>query len=171
MLCRHTFANSQDPQIGLQQGRTDHLDAALQKTMTQQGSHMEASKRAGTAYLNMRSNSHEFDLTHKTGSFMYMAPEVFKDAKYNEKVCCLCACVNTSLLQAQASFHLTSCSSAIPWHCSSCLLLCHHSLASKTCSASLSDCNGFGLMPYPSHKCPVVSRWMSSPLVLSYMSC
>ena len=47
---------------------------------------MEASKRAGTAYLNMRSNSHEFDLTHKTGSFMYMAPEVFKERKYNEKV-------------------------------------------------------------------------------------
>ena len=47
---------------------------------------MEASKRAGTAYLNMRSTSRDFDLTHKTGSFMYMAPEVFTDRKYNEKV-------------------------------------------------------------------------------------
>lgn len=47
---------------------------------------MEASRRAGTAYLNMRSSSQEFDLTHKTGSFMYMAPEVFKERKYNEKV-------------------------------------------------------------------------------------
>ena len=47
---------------------------------------MEASKRAGTAYLNMRTNEHAFDLTHKTGSFMYMAPEVSKERKYNEKV-------------------------------------------------------------------------------------
>ena len=89
VLCRHTFASGQDSQIGLQQGRTQHLDQALQNTslyMTQQSSHVEASKRAGTAYLNMRSNSHEFDLTHKTGSFMYMAPEVFKERKYNEKV-------------------------------------------------------------------------------------
>ena len=89
MSCRHTFASSQDSQIGLQQGRTQHLDQALHKTslyVSQQNSHMEASKRAGTAYLNMRSNSHEFDLTHKTGSFMYMAPEVFKERKYNEKV-------------------------------------------------------------------------------------
>lgn len=87
--CRHTFANSQDSQIGLQQGRTQHLDQALQKTslyVSQQNSPMEASRRAGTAYLNMRSNSQEFDLTHKTGSFMYMAPEVFKERKYNEKV-------------------------------------------------------------------------------------
>ena len=108
--CRHTFASSQDPQIGLQQGRRDHLDAALQKTMTQQGSHVEASKRAGTAYLNMRSNSHEFDLTHKTGSFMYMAPEVFKECKYNEKVCCFLLAVHMRqpiklCLQAQASLH------------------------------------------------------------------
>jgi len=53
--------------------------------MTESGSHMEASKRAGTAYLNLH-KAHTFDLTHKTGSFMYMAPEVFTERKYNEKV-------------------------------------------------------------------------------------
>ena len=84
--CRHTFATSQDSEIGLQQGRAHHLDQALSKTMTDSGSHMEASKRAGTAYLNLH-KGHTFDLTHKTGSYMYMAPEVFKEQKYNEKVC------------------------------------------------------------------------------------
>ncbi|DBB04448.1 TPA: hypothetical protein ACH3X1_012928 [Trebouxia sp. C0004] len=81
----HTFATSQDSQIGLQQGRNHHLEEALSKTMTASGSHAEASRRAGTAYLNMY-KAHTFDLTHKTGSFMYMAPEVFKERKYNEKV-------------------------------------------------------------------------------------
>lgn len=81
----HTFATSQDSEIGLQQGRAHHLDQALSKTMTDSGSHMEASKRAGTAYLNLH-KGHTFDLTHKTGSYMYMAPEVFKEQKYNEKV-------------------------------------------------------------------------------------
>ncbi len=93
VMYRHTFATSQDSQIGLQQGRNNHLEEALSKTMTANGSHPEASRRAGTAYLNMH-KAHTFDLTHKTGSFMYMAPEVFKERKYNEKVCivfALCA--------------------------------------------------------------------------------
>ncbi len=85
VMYRHTFATSQDSQIGLQQGRNNHLEEALSKTMTANGSHPEASRRAGTAYLNMH-KAHTFDLTHKTGSFMYMAPEVFKERKYNEKV-------------------------------------------------------------------------------------
>lgn len=81
----HTFAHSQSSQIGLENGRSQHLEQALQNTITESGSHAEASKRAGTAYLNMH-KAHTFDLTHKTGSFMYMAPEVFTDRMYNEKV-------------------------------------------------------------------------------------
>ena len=85
-MCRHTFATSQDsPKIGLEVGRSQHLEQALSKTMTESGCHMEASKRAGTAYLNLH-KSQNFDLTHKTGSYMYMAPEVFTERKYNEKV-------------------------------------------------------------------------------------
>ena len=85
LMCRHTFAHSQSSQIGLENGRSQHLEQALQNTTTESGSHAEASKRAGTAYLNMH-KAHTFDLTQKTGSFMYMAPEVFTDRMYNEKV-------------------------------------------------------------------------------------
>ena len=69
--------------------------------MTQHGSHPEASKRAGTAYLNLH-KAHTYDLTHKTGSYMYMAPEVFREGKYNEKVC--------AALIASGKTLLTSCS-------------------------------------------------------------
>jgi hypothetical protein len=96
VVYRHTFATSQDSQIGLQQGRNHHLEEALSKTMTANGSHPEASRRAGTAYLNMH-KAHTFDLTHKTGSFMYMAPEVFKERKYNEKVCIAFAVCNSKM--------------------------------------------------------------------------
>ena len=85
LTCRHTFAHSQSSQIGVENGRSQHLEQALQTPITESGSHAEASKRAGTAYLNMH-KAHTFDLTHKTGSFMYMAPEVFTDRMYNEKV-------------------------------------------------------------------------------------
>ena len=88
----------------MQQGRNNHLDEALSKTMTQHGSHPEASKRAGTAYLNLH-KAHTYDLTHKTGSYMYMAPEVFREGKYNEKVCAaLIASGKTNV------YVLTSCS-------------------------------------------------------------
>lgn len=43
----------------------------------------EASRRAGTAYLNRNTS---FDLTGNTGSYMYMAPEVLLEQKYNEQV-------------------------------------------------------------------------------------
>ena len=43
------------------------------------------SRRAGTAYLNQK-HSEKFDLTNQTGSYMYMAPEVLMESRYNEQV-------------------------------------------------------------------------------------
>lgn len=79
-VCRHSFARSHE--TGVQQGRSSQLDKVL---MDASYHRPEASRRAGTAYLNMQ-RSTTFDLTGQTGSYMYMAPEVLMERKYNEQV-------------------------------------------------------------------------------------